>query len=513
MENTYGMANQTKEHPRVEQKVFPFELKEVDLRRSEFTGYSAAIGNRDLGNDIIEPGAFRKTIRERVPARYIKFLDNHNAVSTRNVWGTVVEAAEEEVPRPRKDGPTHRLLTRFEVSPSDPDAQIALQKIAERHLDQLSIGYRAMKVEYEADDPDADEDEARMAWLFGVGARRIKEVQWWETSVVIWAMNPEARIIMNSLTRLTDFAAKARASGVAVPRDDVDAAIAALSALNGCDVTGDYGACVRKAVGEVEAAAEQLRGALAAGQEEHIRSLIDAYTATHGGATTTDRFKVWIAGNGPGSGSASVEGGDGGDDGPADVDRARIPDDHDDKGAEQPPEEAEVTDGTRKDTDGGCGCGGEKVVAGEYAPAPVAPEAAGDVEEEKQDPAPAEAAAGEQEDRDAGLADAVRGLTEAAKRLAEVAGAGDPPAAEAEAEDTDGGGDGPDAEGSKADADAEREEGTHAGGQDEGAAKDADPDEGGRSEHSTDDDDALAQEIERLEMLGLLMQMPAVPAA
>ena len=53
----------------MERKAFPFELEEkgLDLEQGTFAGYAAVCGNLDDGGDIIDYGAFKKTIEERGP--------------------------------------------------------------------------------------------------------------------------------------------------------------------------------------------------------------------------------------------------------------------------------------------------------------------------------------------------------------------------------------------------------------------------------------------------------------
>jgi HK97 family phage prohead protease len=55
-------------------------VKDVDPRGRTITGYAAAFNNVDLGNDLIEPGAFKKTIKERGPkgSNRIFFLNQHD---------------------------------------------------------------------------------------------------------------------------------------------------------------------------------------------------------------------------------------------------------------------------------------------------------------------------------------------------------------------------------------------------------------------------------------------------
>ena len=85
----------------LEGKAYPLEVKAVDTDESTFEGFSAAIGNLDASNDRIMPGAFKTTIRERVKAGKVKFVDHHGFGSggppprtTRDLWGKVIEAEE-----------------------------------------------------------------------------------------------------------------------------------------------------------------------------------------------------------------------------------------------------------------------------------------------------------------------------------------------------------------------------------------------------------------------------------
>jgi len=49
----------------------------VDLEKYEFEGYASTFGNEDLVGDIVEKGAFKKTIQERLPKNLIKVLWQH----------------------------------------------------------------------------------------------------------------------------------------------------------------------------------------------------------------------------------------------------------------------------------------------------------------------------------------------------------------------------------------------------------------------------------------------------
>lgn len=59
---------------------FSKSIKDVDKKTGIVTGYYAAFNNVDLGGDLIEPGAFAKTIAERGPqgANRVMFLGEHD---------------------------------------------------------------------------------------------------------------------------------------------------------------------------------------------------------------------------------------------------------------------------------------------------------------------------------------------------------------------------------------------------------------------------------------------------
>ena len=63
--------------PQREYKSVSFVLESADENTGEFSGYAAVFGNVDGGGDIIEKGAFTRTIAEDF-AR-IKILSQHNS--------------------------------------------------------------------------------------------------------------------------------------------------------------------------------------------------------------------------------------------------------------------------------------------------------------------------------------------------------------------------------------------------------------------------------------------------
>lgn len=241
----------------LERKAFKLETKSVDVAASTFEGFSAGIGNVDNDDDQIMPGAFTKTIGERVGAGKVKFLDGHNPSSTKNVWGKVIEADERAYKMPgqrsKKGDPTSGLWSLVQVSRSDEAAQTALRKIDEGILDALSIGYKPIptKVKYVWKDPKYGEARQREAdaraavdgeragpsfsmeweWMMGRAIRQMYEVAWWETSLVTWGANDGALVISGTVKSLMRQVEAARTKGSDWSPDEVKRAAIALQDL------------------------------------------------------------------------------------------------------------------------------------------------------------------------------------------------------------------------------------------------------------------------------------------
>lgn len=273
----------------IEKKSFSFEVKNVDEGESQFEGSSAAIGNEDLGRDVIEAGAFKKTIQERVSSGSVKLLDNHSKSSTKNVWGTVRDAEERAVEASGPDDPTHKLWTLFEVSKSDQDAQTALAKIKEGHLNQLSIGYRPIKVDYKVDDDSDLNEDPFYAWLVGEATRFIKELAWWETSLVIWGMNPEATIVENSVKTIQHFAEICKRNKQQVPQKYVEAAAKAMNSLIELDIDPSQFNKVESVIDKLKKHTDNLQNV----EKDIFTQLINEYKDSQDNPSREDFF-MWV---------------------------------------------------------------------------------------------------------------------------------------------------------------------------------------------------------------------------
>lgn len=154
---TAGKAPATREY-----KSFKFELESAD-ESGEFSGYAAVFGNKDSGGDIIEKGAFSKTIREDFGR--IKILSQHTDCEL--PIGKPLELREDD----------KGLFIRGKISDTVKGRDIqTLMK--DGVLNELSIGYDAVEFDYDSEQ----------------GVRRLKEIKLWEVSIVTWAMNDQAKI-------------------------------------------------------------------------------------------------------------------------------------------------------------------------------------------------------------------------------------------------------------------------------------------------------------------------------
>lgn len=143
----------------IEYKDFSGGLKDIDTKGRVVTGYLSSFGNKDFHGDVIEKGAFKKTIAER--KEQIFFLNQHDWKMPLNKFNVIQEDEKGLY---------------FESMPL-PDTSYAndVIKLYEAGvLKEHSIGFHTLKDEY-----NENED-----------TRYIKEVKLFEGSVVTLGANP-----------------------------------------------------------------------------------------------------------------------------------------------------------------------------------------------------------------------------------------------------------------------------------------------------------------------------------
>lgn len=131
-----------------------------------FTGMASTFGNKDQVGDIIEPGAFQKSLAKR-PAHRIKLLAFHNADEPVGVFRDVKETG-------------NGLFVRGKLTLEVERAREIRALMRDGALDALSIGFRVPK-------SGASFDDKRRV-------RVLKEIDLLEVSVVTFPANEQALI-------------------------------------------------------------------------------------------------------------------------------------------------------------------------------------------------------------------------------------------------------------------------------------------------------------------------------
>lgn len=146
---------------------FPFEIKDADEKKGMIEGYASTFGNIDLGLDVVDKGAFSKTIRES--GGKVPILADHNP-SKQIGWN--LSASEDE----------KGLLVKGELDVENNQAAKERFSLVRKALEigakaGLSIGYYTIKAEPDVENP---------------RIRRLKELKLFEYSLVTFPMNTEA---------------------------------------------------------------------------------------------------------------------------------------------------------------------------------------------------------------------------------------------------------------------------------------------------------------------------------
>ena len=111
------------------------DIKDVDTRQGIVMGYLSTFGILDHDGDIVQKGAFSKTIQERGPAgnKQIKYLQDHDRFKTVGVF----QVLKEDDIGLYYEGKVGRHTT----------GQDFLKMVEDKIITQHSIGYRAIKQE------------------------------------------------------------------------------------------------------------------------------------------------------------------------------------------------------------------------------------------------------------------------------------------------------------------------------------------------------------------------------
>lgn len=143
----------------LEQKTFPFEIKQLS-EEGVFEGYAAIFGKKDRFGEIIEKGAFTKTLQEK---KILPLLWYHDP---RNPIGIVTDIKTDPV----------GLLIRGQLNLEVQSAREKYSLMKQKAIRGLSFGYRTVKDLWEGQ------------------ARRLLEVKLFEVSPCTFQMQPRALV-------------------------------------------------------------------------------------------------------------------------------------------------------------------------------------------------------------------------------------------------------------------------------------------------------------------------------
>jgi len=130
---------------------------------AEIAGYASLFGAEDQGGDVVQKGAYGRSLTQLARAgRSVKMLWQHDPSRPIGIWDQVLEDERGLFVK-------GRLLVEVQAAR---EAHVLLQAGA---IDGLSIGYRTLRAEKAA------------------GRRLLHEIELWEVSLVTFPMLPEAR--------------------------------------------------------------------------------------------------------------------------------------------------------------------------------------------------------------------------------------------------------------------------------------------------------------------------------
>jgi uncharacterized protein len=166
----------------LEQKRAAFEIKKEPDQDGLFEGYASVFGIVDQGMDVVERGAFGKSLGS---GRKVKMLWQHDPQKVIGVWD---EIAEDE----------RGLYVKGRLLKGVAQAEEAMVLMRAGALDSMSIGYRTVEA--------VPEGNGRI--------RKLMEVELHEVSLVTFPMLPDAKVTaVKSVTTEREFEAFLRDAG------------------------------------------------------------------------------------------------------------------------------------------------------------------------------------------------------------------------------------------------------------------------------------------------------------
>ena len=166
VEETASKEEAEKESLEIKSSIKAYHDEDEDKDYGTFEGYGSVFGNKDLGNDVIERGAFLKSLKRRKPQN-VKLLYQHKSDMPIGVFDEI-----------REDD--HGLVVKGRLALKTQAGAEAYELLKMGALDGLSIGFRVNPKEVSYDKRG--------------NKRIIKEVDLMEVSLVTFPMNPQATV-------------------------------------------------------------------------------------------------------------------------------------------------------------------------------------------------------------------------------------------------------------------------------------------------------------------------------
>lgn len=168
----------------MDHKTFSAYTLKADQQQGVVESIVAVMGNDDQGDDVIHNGAFLKTITER--RGKIRVLDQHQTDSIMRAIGKPLELREiprEQLPPDllaRYPTATGGLYTKTQYLMDTPEGRGAFQRIASGAVDEYSIGYDPLDVDY---------SKLRKSDGTEKTVRNLRTIKLYEYSPVLFGMN------------------------------------------------------------------------------------------------------------------------------------------------------------------------------------------------------------------------------------------------------------------------------------------------------------------------------------
>lgn len=161
-------------------KELPFRLASYAMAEGEFEGYGAVMGNTDSYGEIIDAGAFKRTLKKQ--GDRVKVCWQHDWFEPIGKPLEMREVSQAKLPQEIRDAfpdATGALYLKAKISPTA-RGKDAIILLADGVVNELSIGFDLLESGVETDEK---------------GIRHLTDIELYEVSLVTMAANPAAQVV------------------------------------------------------------------------------------------------------------------------------------------------------------------------------------------------------------------------------------------------------------------------------------------------------------------------------